>query len=637
MKPIAALAAAVLCLGFLGVGAPDGILRGFGAVDSARERRLEALFLDVPSAQDARETVTAIAAQPHGPGSPGDYATATDMRDRLRQAGINANLEPFHARVDSPRELLLELAPPADIAAAPPGGHRRGRRGAFPVVLDLVERGNPADPATTARGLGTPFSAGSGDGDVRAPLVYAGRGAEADFATLAQAGVDVRGAVLLIRDAAEFRGRAAERAQAHGAVGAIFYADPQDDGDARGLTAPDGPWRPAGAVDRGWVGTEIRIPVLPVSAENAQVLLGALRGPAAPPAWVGALPVPYPLARGPGRVHLAVKLDRRTLTLWNVVGTVPGVHGDESVVIGAHRDAWTYGAAGAGSGIASVVEVGRGLGFLLGGGWRPERTIVLAGWDAGELGDAGARTFVERHHDDLARGCLGYLDADRSVTGPDLAVGATPALWSLIADAARSVRDPLSPAANLLRRWTQAGSRDARPDVAADDEPFAQIRAPRAHMVFRGPFGVANSAYDTAAHAARVGDPDFALNRAAAQLDGIVLLRLAGAGQPPYVFAGYTALLRAAGPHPQAGAPGAAALRRAIARYAAAAAHYDRAAEPLGGTSRADAALQAVRDLDRLIAADPAGAAGAFDAAHIDAGAQQTADAVDRITAELVR
>lgn len=50
------------------------------------------------------------------------------------------------------------------------------------------------------------------------------------------------------------------------------------------------------------------------------------------------------------------------------------------------RIAWVLGAADPSSGTVAVHEVIRGLGALLREGWKPLRTIVIASWDAEEVG-----------------------------------------------------------------------------------------------------------------------------------------------------------------------------------------------------------------------------------------------------------
>ncbi len=71
----------------------------------------------------------------------------------------------------------------------------------------------------------------------------------------------------------------------------------------------------------------------------------------------------------------------------------PGTNPKQSVVLGGHRDAWVYGVSDDGSGIATLLEVARGLGKLHRNGWTPKRTIVIAGWDAEEIGELGSAAY----------------------------------------------------------------------------------------------------------------------------------------------------------------------------------------------------------------------------------------------------
>ena len=48
--------------------------------------------------------------------------------------------------------------------------------------------------------------------------------------------------------------------------------------------------------------------------------------------------------------------------------------------------AWVMGAADPTSGTVSLHEVIKGLGTLLRNGWKPLRNIVIASWDAEEVG-----------------------------------------------------------------------------------------------------------------------------------------------------------------------------------------------------------------------------------------------------------
>ena len=74
-------------------------------------------------------------------------------------------------------------------------------------------------------------------------MVYANYGLPPDYARLAAAGVDVRGKIVIARYARSHRAVKIHTAEQAGAAGIIIYSDPADDGFARGLTWPEGPWR----------------------------------------------------------------------------------------------------------------------------------------------------------------------------------------------------------------------------------------------------------------------------------------------------------------------------------------------------------------------------------------------------------
>lgn len=702
MKPSRVLCLTLVLL-LLGAAPPRTTIFGFTVEGSTRERQLEALFLDVPSAAGALETAGTIAAQSHYAGSVGDHQLALFMRDKLREYGFDATLETFTARVDTPRRLLLqllpngpglvprvqaaegtapELAPTATpVAATPtPTPRRRGllkgrppappliassrerrARGPETITLDLREPTPDVADATSAvgdqaigpAGVGLPFNAGSADGNVSAPLVYASRGTAADYAALAAHDVDVQGAVVLIRYGAEFRGGLAARAQAHGAVGVIFYNDPADDGFARGPVYPQGPWRAPTSVERGTVGDGIRIPTLPISANNAQLLLGSLHGPPGGSDWRGALEVAYPYARGPGYVHLQVQLNRRQTTLWNTIGRIPGRRGAETVVLGAHRDAWVYGAGDNGSGVAALLELARGYGYLLQSGWRPTRTLVIAGWDAGELDNEGAQDYVRRHFPELIAGGVAYLNADEVAVGPRFAADAAAALGPALVDVVRSVEDPTGTPRSVFDAWA-AQQRTPSPYPVApgggsDHAPFLfNVGTPTINMAFTGPFGGYDSSNDTLQAAMTFGDPGFIHHRAMAQLYGLLALRLADADVVPYAFSAYVPPMRAALAQLTAEAATArltldtASLGAAINAFATAAARFDALTARAADAEATESALAAARMLDRAAYAEDGYASnlfpalgGALASGDVDrAGAtlSRTRDAIDQAT-----
>ena len=80
------------------------------------------------------------------------------------------------------------------------------------------------------------------------------------------------------------------------------------------------------------------------------MLLESIGGPEAPPS--GAAPCRWiRLGGGPLVVRLRVRADDRVRPIWTVTGLIRGTERPEQViVVGNHRDAWTYGAIDPSSG-----------------------------------------------------------------------------------------------------------------------------------------------------------------------------------------------------------------------------------------------------------------------------------------------
>jgi N-acetylated-alpha-linked acidic dipeptidase len=464
---------------FLAFAASVGPVLGAGGVESR--------FLAAPSASGALETARFANQRAHYPGTPGDYAFAQYMRDRLAAAGFHATIESYRGPIDTAAVLSLALIDD--------GGNVTRR-------FDLREGPVSGDSDGTRGDAGVPFNYGSGSADVRAPLIAVGRGLSNDYAALAARHTSVRGRIALVRYGAEFRGLLAARAERNGAAGVIFYSDPHED---RG--------RPETSVQRGMVGEDVlHIPTLPVTYRTARVLLAQA-------------------ARG-GRAELDVRIDRRIGTMWNTVGILNGRRG-EPVVLGGHRDAWVYGVTDNGSGIATLLEVARAFGSLARAGWRPHRTIVIVGFDAEEIGELGSRAFVRAHHDDLVDRAIAYLNCDEDVTGPHFGDDAAAAIGGIVTRAARDLGVPDVPGVPPV------------PGGGSDHTSFLFAPGPgvpTAQIGFGGHLPTYHSAYDDL-HFAKALDPGFALHRRAAQVLGLIALRLSETPHP-YRFTPYVDQMR---------------------------------------------------------------------------------------------
>jgi N-acetylated-alpha-linked acidic dipeptidase len=555
---------------------------GFALNETAGERRLEEQFRAVPKPASAREHLRILTAEPHVAGSPEDYKTAIYVRDQMRSYGIPAEIEEYQVLLPLPKTpSVVEMVAP-----------RRER-------LKVQEEVVPEDSSSSSRKIVPLFNGYSASGDVTAPLVYVNYGLPVDYEALKKLGVDVKGKIVIARYGNSFRGVKAKVAEENGAVGILIYSDPADDGYVQGDVYPKGPWRPASSAQRGSVQylflypgdpltpgtpsikgtprlkmeevTDVpRIPVQPISYGDARVLLQELGGAVRPKGFQGGLPFAYHVggaAIKDVRVHLKTDMDYQVRTIWDVIGRIKGaIEEDRWVIMGNHRDAWTFGAVDPNSGTSALLEASRGFGQLLKSGWSPRRTIVLCSWDAEEYGLIGSTEWAEQHADELKEKAVAYLNVDVAVSGPNFSASAVPSLWKLIRGAARDVRDPKT-GKSVYQVW-QDRSRESQPEpeltdpVSGSDTKIAEARIgalgsgsdytpflqhlgiPSIDMGFGGDYGVYHSAYDSFHWMEKFGDPTFEYHGAAAQLWGTIALRLAMASGLPFDYTDYATQIR---------------------------------------------------------------------------------------------
>lgn len=555
--------------------AAPGVIDGFTSSGSTEQRRWEDEFRSVPAPGSAREHLRRLTAEPHVAGTKEDYATAIYVRDLIRSYGIASELNEYEVLLPYPLQPgIIEIISP-----------RRER-------LSLKEPVIAEDPSSSNPKIIPLFNGYSPSGDVTAPLVYVNYGLPPDYEALKKAGVDVKGKIAIARYGNSFRGVKAQVAESHGAVGLIIYSDPADDGYMQGDVYPKGPWRPLQSAQRGSVQflstapgdpltpgrpaspgvprlkmeevkTLPRIPVQPISYGDATRLLEPLRGPLRPKGFQGGLPFPYHVGGTEYvRVHLKTMMDFQIRKIWNVISRIDGdEERDRWVIMGNHRDAWTFGAVDPNSGTTAMLEAARGFGSLLKKGWKPRRTIVLCSWDGEEYGLLGSTEWAEDNAVELKQKAVAYLNMDAAVSGPNFGASSVPSMWKLIRGATRDVKDPKS-GQSVYQRWQERSHEDqaeaeltnaetgsdtalAEARIGAlgsgsDFTPFLQhLGVPSSDMSFGGDYGVYHSAYDSFYWMSHFGDPSFVYHVAAAQLWGTVALRLADAAGLPLDYRDY--------------------------------------------------------------------------------------------------
>ncbi len=202
--------------------------------------------------------------------------------------------------------------------------------------------------------------------------------------------------------------------------------------------------------------TVMKIPVLPISYEDAQPLLEALEGPVAPASWRGALPITYHIGPGPAQVHLKLKFSWDIVPAYNVIARMEGSEfPDEWIMRGNHRDGWVFGAADPTSGQVAMLAEAQAIGELAKAGFRPKRTIMYGSWDAEEPGLLGSTEWVEYHRDEIDQKMIAYLNTDGSGRG-FLGMGGSHTMQDFINQVARDVSDPQTGVTVLERRRSAA-------------------------------------------------------------------------------------------------------------------------------------------------------------------------------------
>ncbi|MDX2192832.1 MAG: M20/M25/M40 family metallo-hydrolase [Gemmatimonadales bacterium] len=547
------LAAALLSLCLAHVATAQTI-PGFTPVQAARLRKLEGTLLGVPDTARLQRHVRTLAAEPHVAGTPAQTRTADYVLREMAAMGLDTSRTLFRVWLPYPDSTRVERVRPT------------------PLRLALDEPALPDDP-TTQSPPWRAMNGYSGAGDVTAPLVYVNYGLADDYAELERLGVSVRGKVAIARYGRSFRGTKSRLAEANGAVGLLIYSDPQDDGYFRGDTYPAGPMRHPDALQRGsifngagdpstpgWPSTaDARrlplaemavptIPVVPIAYRNAQALIEGLRGPSVPQPWQGALPFRYHVG-GDDAVTVRVAVwpeqgERGYKTVMNTFGVLRGADWpDEQVITGGHRDGWGPGATDNVSGIATILESARAWAAAAKQGLRPRRTLVFATWDAEEWGMVGSSEQVELDEERLLAQAVAYLNQDVTASGRSFGASATASLHALVRDVAASVRQP-GDTASVLAAWRRRTG-EAEPrlgDLGGGSDYvgfYNHLGIPSFGFGFGGAGGVYHSAYDTYTFVERFADPGYLSHRAAAQVNALLLARLAQADVTPFDYDGF--------------------------------------------------------------------------------------------------
>ena len=420
------------------------------------------------------------------------------------------------------------------------------------------------------------FHGHSKSGDVTGRLIYANFGSKDDFQTLADSGISVEGAVVLVRYYGTQGDRAlkVKAAELAGAAGCIIYSDPSQDGFVNGPTFPDGRYMPEDGVQRGavslmsWIVGDVlspgwastpennkrlkpeestglnQIPSVPISWNDAIHLLAALKGHGKQMTanWPGVPGVEYWSGDGDSpQVNLKNLQDEETRQpIYNVLGRIPGwEQPNKRIIVGNHRDAWCTGAADPGSGTAVMLEVARIFGDLRRLGWRPMRTIEFASWDGEEYNLIGSTEHVENREEELRQGGWAYLNVDVAVTGIDFHAAASPLFEKSLMHVVDRVTDPFS-GQSIKDVWEKNGFGIEGLGAGSDFVAFQDIVGTSSiDLFFKGQKYPYHSCYDNFDWMEKFGDPEWRYHKAMGEIWALLILELADKPVLPFDVEAY--------------------------------------------------------------------------------------------------
>jgi len=539
-------------------------MMGFTDANAARQLDWEKQFDAKLNPADQDNWMQFLTSHPHHIGSPQGKLNAEYMAGLFRSWGFQAELSSYNVLFPTPKSRLLELL------------------GVKPYKAKLEESTLKEDKTSGQKAEQLPsYNAYSADGDVTAELVFVNRGIPADYDELERMGVSVKGKIVIAKYGGSWRGIKPKVAAEHGAIGCLIYSDPEDDGYAQGDVYPEGAFRPKDGVQRGSVMdmpvypgdpltpgvgatndakrlnrneaiTIMKIPVLPISYEDALPLLQSLSGPVVPAAWRGGLPITYHTGPSKEKVHLKLQFNWELKTLYNVIAKLPGSElPDEWIIRGNHHDGWVNGAADPISGMVAEMDEAKAIGELVKKGYKLKRTLVYCAWDGEEQGLLGSTEWAEDHQEELRKKAVAYVNTDGNSRGFIGAAGSH-TLEPFFNEIADAVTDPQTGVSIKERKYAAAfvsADKTARAKMAGNKNmklgalgagsdwsgflQFLGIASLNLGFGGEGPGGEYHSIYDSYDHFKKFKDPGFQYGVALSKTAGRVMMRMANADVLP--------------------------------------------------------------------------------------------------------
>ncbi|XP_065560263.1 N-acetylated-alpha-linked acidic dipeptidase 2-like isoform X1 [Artemia franciscana] len=524
----------------------------------------EHILIKEMNASKIESNLQYLTSQPHVGGTKADYEQAAYLKEVWSSQGVD--------KVEI-KEYQVLLSYPSESKAS--GVQIIDETGRIKFTASLFE--TPVDGSFYDKSVLPAYLAYSASGIIEEDhLIYVNYGSYDDFRYLEEhLEISVKGRLVLARYGKFFRGDKVLNAQRFGAVGMILYSDPQDYAGENGQTSPypNSWWLPGEGLQRGTImwhdgdpSTPMypaikgacrisqenmdlpKIPVHPISYNDARKIFAQMVGPPAPTAWQGGLNITYNLGtklRNSGwRIRLEVNNELKEAKTYNVIGKMVGaVEPDRYILLGNHRDAWVYGSVDPSSATATMMEVVRSLCELKKKGWQPRRTIIFGSWGSSEFGYMGTNEWIEENYHSLQNKAVAMLNVDISVVYPyNLFVAATPLMKNVLIEAAKQVPAPnkslgfenLYSHWNLMRRFTTSLIGYGLSIVSDHSGFYQKLGIPAAYFLWMPDpkewphvdYPLYHSTYETFEAMKKFLDPEFSFHLAVAHLWALVTIKL---------------------------------------------------------------------------------------------------------------
>jgi len=255
----------------------------------------------------------------------------------------------------------------------------------------------------------------------------------------------------------------------------------------------------------------------------------------------------------PSIVKLEVNNQMYMKKIRNLIATIPGSHEpDRVVLLGNHRDAWSFGGADPSSGTTTLTEISRILSNLLKQGWRPKRTIKLCSWGGEEMALLGSNEWVEENDQMIRERAVAYLNTDVAVGGKFVLFAQTsPMLSELILKHTKKISDPQNSKNTLYDTMFDRLPRSSRYPGEPELSSFLYVSDNIPFCLFSGLstadfsffysykdkvklYPLYHTQYDTFEWIHKFADPEFRYFKAMTQLLGSMLLDLSDSSVLPF-------------------------------------------------------------------------------------------------------